>query len=405
MVLRVRGLLPLINGTDKAPADEKTAEYEAWSDRDQEALAQISLTLSDEPLNTVLDETTSKAAWSKLMTRYEGKGEQKIALLISELFRSTLSDGSPLEPQINVMTRTAHQLSALGLTLEERIIAIAIIISLPPSYDTLKTILTASKAADMTVEYVRSQVKLEEQRRNHDADSNTAFAARSGNNQRGGRFGSRGRGRNPPYNNRQYCTHCKLNSHKTEDCRKLKAEQEKSNATARVATDSTALHAQVRSDDGDNVRLFRATEKVPTRSDLTDRWLVDSGASRIMSSHRDWFQSYQPLKPPCKVWLGDNSYILAQGVGQILVRMRADHKWSRILLQDVLHVPDLHGNLLSVSALARRGARIQFLNETCEIVDKTGHLTCVGNLEDNLYILDTQTVTECSAIIARHFPF
>jgi len=42
------------------------------------------------------------------MTCYEGKGEQKIAYLISELFRSTLSDDAPLNPQINAMMHTAR---------------------------------------------------------------------------------------------------------------------------------------------------------------------------------------------------------------------------------------------------------------------------------------------------------
>ena len=54
--------------------------------RDREAHAQIALTLSDEPLNTVFHTQMAKQAWDSLMTRYEGKGEQKIAYLISELF-------------------------------------------------------------------------------------------------------------------------------------------------------------------------------------------------------------------------------------------------------------------------------------------------------------------------------
>ncbi|KAI0061979.1 hypothetical protein BV25DRAFT_1767308, partial [Artomyces pyxidatus] len=85
-----------------------------------------------------LSATTSKDAWNKILARYEGKGEQKVAFLISELFRGTLSEDAPLETQINAMTRTAHTLAALGQPLDDKLIAVAIIISLPPSYDTLK---------------------------------------------------------------------------------------------------------------------------------------------------------------------------------------------------------------------------------------------------------------------------
>jgi len=49
---------------------------------------------------------------------------------------------------------TANTISALGLPLHEKLIALAIIISLPPSYETLKTILMASKSMELTIENI-----------------------------------------------------------------------------------------------------------------------------------------------------------------------------------------------------------------------------------------------------------
>jgi len=97
------------------------------------------------------------------------------------------------------------------------------------------------------------------------------------------------------------------------------------------------------------------------------------------------------------VWLGDNSYITAHGIGHIPVHMRAKNKWNRVILQDVLYVPELHGNLLSVSALAKRGARVQFFDHRCEILDKDGTLTCVGHLDNSLYVVDARTSISDSA--------
>ena len=87
MVLGVRGLWKVITG-DEAQLDEVThpAKHEDWLSRDREALAQITLTLKDEPLSGVLYTMTSADAWKKLSERYEGKGKQSIAYLISELF-------------------------------------------------------------------------------------------------------------------------------------------------------------------------------------------------------------------------------------------------------------------------------------------------------------------------------
>src|SRR5258705_1167273 len=291
LVLQIRELWPLVDGTELPPTDVTTPEYANWAYRDREARAQIALTLADEPMNTVLNVTTAKESWDKIRARYEGKGKQKIAYLISDLFRSTLTDASPLEPQINAMIRTSHTLSSLELVLDDMLIAIAIIISLPPSYDTLKMILTATAATDLTVENVRSQIALEEQRRNYQLDTSGAFAAHTQGNTRG-----RGRRGAAPGERRfqGQCSHCKIDGHKARNCRKLKAEREKAEhdkapATARVANEDTNVRAHIAHQNAGDIHLFRVTEK-PTRCNrLKDVWLIDSGASRHMSSHRDWF--------------------------------------------------------------------------------------------------------------------
>jgi len=269
MVLKIQKLWSLVDGTDKAPSTTST-DYSDWVSRDDEAHTQIALTLTDEPLNTIFNAETSKEAWDHLMMQYEGKGEQKIAYLIIELFRSTLSDDMPLNPQINAMLRTANTITTLGLPLHEKLIALAIIILLPPSYDTLKTILTAAKSMEMTVENVHSQVALKEHRRAHEADSSSVFAARFKGTPKG----------NKDLKANRSCSYCKKPGHKVEDCHKLKAKREKDAATVSVPLDSTALCVQMHSyDDNDPIRLFHAADKLANCSDLTDRWLIDSGVS------------------------------------------------------------------------------------------------------------------------------
>ena len=204
------------------------------------------------------------------MAHYEGKGEQKIAYLIIELFHSTLSDDSPLDPQINAMMHTANTITTLGLPLHEKLIALAIIISLPPSYETLKTILTASKSTELTVENVRSQIGIEEHRRMREADSSSVFTAH---------FKGTLKGKNKDLKFNRSCSYCKKPSHKVKDCYKLKAKCERDAAMAPSTSDSTALRAQMCSYNDDPICLFHVANKLAKHSDLTDRWLINSGAS------------------------------------------------------------------------------------------------------------------------------
>jgi LTR polyprotein gag-polypeptide-like protein len=98
MVLDLRDLWTTVDGTITQPAQSAPQdEWVKWSH------AQITLTLKDEPLNSVLDATTAKDYWDRLASRYEGKGEQRIVHLIDEVFCKTLSDSEALEPQINAL--------------------------------------------------------------------------------------------------------------------------------------------------------------------------------------------------------------------------------------------------------------------------------------------------------------
>ena len=120
-----------------------------------------------------------------------------------------------------------------------------------------------------------------------------------------------------------------------------------------------------------------------------------------MSCNREWFYSFTTLARPIQVTLGDNSSISATGVGRIPVRMRANRKWSNAMLQDVLYVPDLNGNLLSVAHLAERGADIRFIDRGCQLYTQMGQLTCSGQLQGKLYVMDMRTVVSETVRIAH----
>ena len=111
-----------------------------------------------------------------------------------------------------------------------------------------------------------------------------------------------------------------------------------------------------------------------------------------MCAHCDWFHHYSPLSSPMDIVLGDDSAIQATGVGHISVCMHAEGKSLPTVLQDVLHVPELHGNLLSVSHFAKHGSEMHFVSEGCSILDQCKIVACEGNLHGNLYVMQITTL-------------
>ena len=204
------------------------------------------------------------------------------------------------------------------------------------------------------------------------------------------------------------CTHCKKLGHEVGECRKLKKEKEEA---AKAKTDSTPKPkasdvsakiavAEDSDSDSDPIRLFMS-QGSPSQGDLQHQWIVDSGASRTMCSNREWFSHFTHLPIPVNIALGDNSSIQGTGIGRITLSMKAAGMWHHAVLQDVLYVPELHGNLLSVAQLARCGADVRFAKGGCQIYDQHGALTCEGSLCGNLYIMPVRVVApEESARIA-----
>ena len=311
MILGVRGLWKIVNGDEIKP-DETThpTESEEWLSKDREALAQITLTLKDEPLSGVLYTTTSAEAWRKLSERYEGKGKQSIAYLISELFRSTLSDDESMETQLNSMWQKANVLKTLGQPLEDSLVAIAMVISLPPTYSTLQTILMAADDK-LTMDAVINQVLIEEKLRNM-SSTHSALAAKTA-----GRSKQTGKGKvNKEEKEKKSCTYCLKSGHTEDECwAKRAAERTKEKDDAlKEETDEKELAARVATMGSTHLpplHLFMARHV----SAPTQRAVNSTMSTQTMCRERDLFNSHPPLLFSCLATPGNGKPVPAQDAG------------------------------------------------------------------------------------------
>ena len=82
--------------------------------------------------------------------------------------------------------------------------------------------------------------------------------------------------------------------------------------------------------------------------DGSNDWLIDSGASKHMTEFKESFVKLSEHESPHKVKLGDDYQYPIKGSGESSYKL--DSKKS-MRMQDVLFVPRLKKNLLSISAL------------------------------------------------------
>ena len=96
--------------------------------------------------------------------------------------------------------------------------------------------------------------------------------------------------------------------------------------------------------------------------------------------------NYAEFKKPCIVNLGDNRSILSYGKGTYHVKAAVDDHTQNLSLQEVLYLPEIEKNLLSVHAMVRRGATVTFKDDKCEI-SRNSKILAMGEIQGKLYTL------------------
>ena len=96
-----------------------------------------------------------------------------------------------------------------------------------------------------------------------------------------------------------------------------------------------------------------------TTSNEVGSWIVDSGATCHLCNDRSIFTVFNSLENPQEIVLGDGHTLDAVGVGDVVLNLVVDSKIKKRRLRDVLYVPKLAYNLLSVSKATKTGKKVK----------------------------------------------
>ncbi|KAL0536299.1 hypothetical protein IC582_025242 [Cucumis melo] len=120
-------------------------------------------------------------------------------------------------------------------------------------------------------------------------------------------------------------------------------------------------------------------------------WILDSGATDHLTGSSEHFISYAPCAGNEKIRIADGSLAPIAGKGQIV-------PFDGFALQNVLHVPKLSYNLLSISKITRElHCKAIFLPESVYFQDmSSGRTIGTARHSRGLYILDDDT--SCSSL-------
>lgn len=141
--------------------------------------------------------------------------------------------------------------------------------------------------------------------------------------------------------------------------------------------------------------VSETVENEANNASLDDAFILDSGSTHNMCSDRKWMISYHPFLVAREVRLGGSRTLRAQGSGVAEITFASNGRSTTVQLKDVLYVPKLRRNLISMSQLADDGFEIQVKKDTIALTN--GDSTLTAERKNGLYVLEPTNPVESNA--------
>lgn len=276
---------------------------------------------------------------------------------------SLLTDLMQVMDHITAIETMAAQLNDLGAPVSELQVMTKITCTLPPSFrhfvSAWDNVAEADKTLDtLTARLLKEETLNERYGEEEGTKRDAAFFARnsgakSSNPPRDGVPGPSRKGKRE----RPYCNYCKKFWHTIDVCRvrlRKENEREQQSDQAKKAKTSDQNDSESQSD-----LAFLSTSCLNARQ--AHEWYADSGATQHMTDQRWMLTNFTPIPPG--TWMVNgigNKRISALGQGDVLVDVMARGTKRSGTIHNVLYVPELGVNLISIASVTDKGLVVTF---------------------------------------------
>jgi hypothetical protein len=275
-----------------------------------------------------------------------------------------MKESDSLDEHLRKMKVITDQLAAIKAPIPEDEHIVALLLSLPRSYNTLVTALTA-KGDELNLSQLHQALLNEEEKRKQ---SKSKVGGGGGAEDCESALQHNKLDRKPIK-----CYGCGEESHVIRNCpqKKKKTQYRRNENQGKFDKSSKHNAAPAHGDtdkNGDSGTNVFAVGLSVMKGD--DYWIIDSGTSQHMTSSQDLLMNYQEFSEPEPVVLGDGRSVHALGTGEISITVLLGPKEKderKSTMTKVLYVPKLAANLFSACAAAMKEKVVQFGHTLCLI--------------------------------------
>ena len=131
---------------------------------DQKALAAIMLNVKTQLLMNIKNCKTAAECWGKLEMMYKHTGPGRKVTLFKTLIHARVQQDGRLDEHVNKFTEVVEKLSELGITIQDEVLSILLLCSLPSSYENF-VVAIESRDTLPTLENLKIKIVEEELRK------------------------------------------------------------------------------------------------------------------------------------------------------------------------------------------------------------------------------------------------
>lgn len=369
------------------PANPTVAQMKNHKENKQrksKARAILFAAVSPAIFTRIMSFKSAKEIWDFLKVEYEGNEKikgMKVMNLMREFELQKMKDVETVKEYADRLLMIVNQIRLLGQTFADSRIVQKILVTLPERYEAVISSIENSKdLAQLTMAELMNALQATEQRRTMRIEGNIEGALQAkvqlsqkskmkkkkwqkGNQESKGESGTSKTF--PP------CQHCGKLGHPPHKC--WKRPDIKCNKCyqlghiARFCTEKNQQEQQAEAQANEQVEehLFVAIGMAAREVDQT--WLIDSGCTNHMTNNQDNFARLDQ-STVSKVKVGNGDLIVVNGKGSMEVVTDSGIR----TIDNILYVPEISCNLISVGQLLEEGYEVIFKTRFCTIKDKYG---------------------------------